>query len=860
MKIKTSALCFLALLGISLFTSPDAFSGTVTGTITTATSGPIINGTLTLTPTQAFVVTGTATVVSSAVACYTDASGNVVGEPNPLVAPVVTPNTGSGTLAAGTYFTRFAYQDATGTTFYSFETTTILTSTGSLIVTAPVKQPSGATGFKVFISTSSSTETLQGTITGTPGTWASYTQSVPLVSGSALPGSNTTACKPYFSDEGIPGFSYLVGLSNSSGSNVSGFPQKWRLFGGSAGTVNLSLGMPLSDGVVVYPQPIVTTPAFNATQSINGPLNLNGFPLTATGITNAGNETIAGGFSVAKYTRDCRSDGTIDTTGTADSSTVINTCVANAVANNQGAVTIPCGLIKANSVINLTNLANGIDFSGCGGTAVFNAGSTNIPSNVGNVTVFLGNTGNMVIDATGSSSVSFHDFNIATQSANATFTNPSIVGIVYGRDNGGSGGGSANPFCFSQFNKLYNVYIAMHHAQTVNSNNGTIAVYNVNAEHWKILAQTRFEADRTMMFMTSNGVGVSSPYQTIQTGCPASMTLVSVDHNSSLGSGTSGLSMILSQASEINFTNQHTQAGVSSNSPAFELSGPAGASGVHIDGRCENEQATVNSANGVCIQFKGTANDVHVTLGTSALTGSTGAWIGTDANGYTISDSDFRIETTDGGSTLPLLSASTVTLKNTKLFLSNSTSPLSAATWTCQGCTVEAPNHTNANVSFSGTSTYTIRDSTGGSFVWNAGGTSTFPTTTGKLLQTSGAQVWGFTCTGTATAGTTLTINNAGVTTCTTVGTNPTSVAPVSGTLSNLQVKCGTGGVNASSGVFTVIANLGGTSLACTTGTATTCSDTTHTAAISAGQQLQLRFTTQAAETLANCTGSFVQN
>lgn len=300
------------LLTLLLLVSSCAFGGTVTGQITTATSGPIINGTLTLTPTQAFVVSGTATVVSTAVNCYTDAFGNVVGEPNPLVAPVVATNTGSGTLAAGTYFTRFAYQDATGTTFYSFETTTVLSSTGSLIVSAPVRQPSGSTGYKVFISTSSSTETLQGTVTGTPGTWANYTQSVPLVSGAALPSTNTTACKPYFSDEGIPVFSYLVGLSNSSGSNVSGFPQRWRLFGGSAGTVNLSLGMPLSDGVVIYPQPIVTTPAFNAMQSINGPLNLNGYALLGVGALSGSFAGPSPWIDPTAVPYSCKGDGTTD--------------------------------------------------------------------------------------------------------------------------------------------------------------------------------------------------------------------------------------------------------------------------------------------------------------------------------------------------------------------------------------------------------------------------------------------------------------------------------------------------------------------------------------------------------------------
>lgn len=322
------------LLSLLLLVSSYAFGGTVTGQITTATSGPIINGTLTLTPTQAFVVTGTATVVSSAVACYTDASGNVVGEPNPLVAPVVTPNTGSGTLPAGTYFTRFNYKDASGRSFYSFETTTILTSTGSLIVNAPVKQPATATAWDISISTSSGTETLQGTVTGTPGTWANYTQSVPLVAGSALPASNTTACKPYFSDEGIPGFSYLVGLTNSSGSNVSGFPQRWRLFGGSAGTVNLSLGMPISDGVVVYPQPIISTPAFNATQSILGGLNLNGFPLL--GVSNLAVSGNVSGVN-GNFSGNVLIGGTLGVTGNSTFSTgdFINTGVFTDTQMNQ---------------------------------------------------------------------------------------------------------------------------------------------------------------------------------------------------------------------------------------------------------------------------------------------------------------------------------------------------------------------------------------------------------------------------------------------------------------------------------------------------------------------------------------------
>jgi hypothetical protein len=76
--------------------------------------------------------------------------------------------------------------------------------------------------------------------------------------------------------------------------------------------------------------------------------------------------------------------------------------------------------------------------------------------------------------------------------------------------------------------------------------------------------------------------------------------------------------------------------------------------------------------------------------------------------------------------------------------------------------------------------------------------------------------------------------------------------APWTGTLKNLQIVASTGGVNSSSGVFTVFLNGSATALTCTTGTAKTCSDLTHTVAITQGQGYSIRFTTQAAETLAN--------
>lgn len=258
-----------------------ARAGTVTGTISLPSSGQgVANGTLTFSLTQAAVLSGTATLVTTPASCYTDAGGNVVGVPNPLVAPAPSQNLGSGTLPAGTYFYRVTYFNASGESAPSPENSFTTTGTDTLIIAAlPAK--SGATGYNVYISTTSGAETRQGSVTGFA---SNYSQATGLAAGAALPVSNSSVCSIFFNDQLTPSYTgYNVNLVNSAGAQVGGFPQKWYLSGGASGTVNVSQGAPLYSGIVVYPQPIVTTPVNNAQQSINGPLNLNGFSLTGVG-------------------------------------------------------------------------------------------------------------------------------------------------------------------------------------------------------------------------------------------------------------------------------------------------------------------------------------------------------------------------------------------------------------------------------------------------------------------------------------------------------------------------------------------------------------------------------------------------
>lgn len=665
-------------------------------------------------------------------------------------------------------------------------------------------------------------------------------------------GNLSGACKIWSNAELLPaGTSYLVNFYTQTGARTNSNPWIWVFSQSSGASVDIGTIVQSPAGNPSYPGAVLLSPSGNQIIT-SGNLSLAAGNLSVSGmITATGSVIASNGESIALLSRDCRIDGTFDLTGSftnqAANAALINTCITNAISAGQNQIILPCGVIAINAAVNLTNIS-GVTFRGCGSTTRCDIGGTNLPLITANVTTLKCNTGNVCIDRTGSSRVTIKDINLA---AITSYTSPSVIGILDARDNGGAGGGSANPFCFAEYNALKDVCVNMHHSATANSNNGVIGLLNINAEAWQV-ERGEETADIGMAFLTSNSVGAVSPYQTIQTGCPSSMTMITAINNHILSANTSGTTgAIISHAAEAHFINQHVQAGSSVTASCYQIT----ATNLYITGRCENFKPST----GTFLLFDGNSDDVFFDIGVSAITAASGGnLVGFNGAGILVTNSNIRVQVTDGGNTLPFVQNIASTFQNSRLRLSNSSSPLSVGI-VAAGCVIDAPNHTAGNVSFAGASNYSINDSTGKLSVSTAGGLSNFPATTGTLLQTSAAQVWNFTCTGTATANSTLTINNAGVTTCTTAGANPTSLTSVSGTLSNLQVKCGTGGVNSSSGVFTVIAALSGTSITCTTGTGTTCSDTTHTAAIAAGGQLQLRFTTQIGETLANCMGSFIQ-
>lgn len=112
-------------------------------------------------------------------------------------------------------------------------------------------------------------------------------------------------------------------------------------------------------------------------------------------------------------------------------------------------------------------------------------------------------------------------------------------------------------------------------------------------------------------------------------------------------------------------------------------------------------------------------------------------------------------------------------------------------------------------------------------------------------------------CSGTATAASTLGFYGFGeqtALTCTSTTVNIGPVMAAAGTLIGFKATASAGGVNASSGVVTILKNGAATGLTCTIGTGTSCTDFTiaHATAYVLGDVISAQFTTQAAETLAN--------
>jgi hypothetical protein len=110
---------------------------------------------------------------------------------NPATSPTLSTAATGGSIAGGiTVYCKYTWTNANGETQASPEASISIpsgTSTNTVTVTIP-SLPAGITSANIYMSTSTGTETKQGSTTGT-----TYTQSAALGSGASLPATNTAS-------------------------------------------------------------------------------------------------------------------------------------------------------------------------------------------------------------------------------------------------------------------------------------------------------------------------------------------------------------------------------------------------------------------------------------------------------------------------------------------------------------------------------------------------------------------------------------------------------------------------------------------------------------------------------------------
>jgi hypothetical protein len=389
--------------------------------------------------------------------------------------------------------------------------------------------------------------------------------------------------------------------------------------------------------------------------------------------------------------------------GTTDNSNIINHAIAGAVQSNIGVVELPCGLIKVDHAINLTNLRNGIIFRGC--TANTSPVTVSSPS-----TEILCNTGDVCVDTTGTSNLILRDFTLRAMNS---FSNPSTVMVMMGRDNRDPPSQGLNPFCFAQRNHFEHLYIFTDHNPSLNSGRGYIGIYNIAAEEF-LMQVFKVAADQPLWFSNANDLGLSSPYQTLQTGCPGSMTIVTlIDGSVTEQSANSSGIEARGGTRDFQLINQHwITSGPNVTASPINFGRPGDTNGNwYIRGQVEDQNAP-----GAFIQTAGNLDHMDADVATSEQSGSSPGYLSFAFPGCcVITNSRIRVSFLNG-IRQPLVQNTNAIIRGGELDLGTTAVPLHAASVTLQGTIVHAVGFRDADVIFSAQSSFMLLDDTGISF------------------------------------------------------------------------------------------------------------------------------------------------
>ena len=127
------------------------------------------------------------------------------GIANPTVAPTTGVATVSNSLTASSYYLRYVWTNSTGggtgTTLVSPEVNQAVTAGSTVPTMTPPTAPANVTGFDVYASTSSGTETLQASGLAVGSTWTM--PATGLVAGANMPSVNTTSYNMELGDSSV---------------------------------------------------------------------------------------------------------------------------------------------------------------------------------------------------------------------------------------------------------------------------------------------------------------------------------------------------------------------------------------------------------------------------------------------------------------------------------------------------------------------------------------------------------------------------------------------------------------------------------------------------------------------------------
>lgn len=178
--------------------------------------------------------------------------------------------------------------------------------------------------------------------------------------------------------------------------------------------------------------------------------------------------------------------------------------IQSAINSGCQTVFLPKGRYRITKPLNITNRAHGLNIIGQGQSE--------------DASIIVGDTGGVVLDASGSRYLYLANFAIVSGEKNL-----STVGILFSR---------TKEVGFVEFNNLENIRIQLRSDGKANNGNGTVGIYNNAAELWRA-RNIYVLADNPLVFTGYNIFKIESPYTKREEGY-VSMSECTVDGASTL--------------------------------------------------------------------------------------------------------------------------------------------------------------------------------------------------------------------------------------------------------------------------------------------------------------------------------------